>query len=82
MARYVSTAHLNKGNPDFDWWKVTYGPGDRAPVSGIYRCEGCTREISHNEGVSLPAQNHEQHDPSQGPIKWKLIVRADTGGSK
>jgi hypothetical protein len=80
MAWYADDTHVEKVLPGKTWWTDIYGPGDRAPKSGIYRCDGCGKEISHNEGVSLPAQNHGQHSPSQGDIRWKLIVRANTTG--
>ena len=54
-----------------------YGPGEVVPHSGIYRCMGCGREIASNEGDPFPPQNHHQHSPSQGRIRWKLVVYAD-----
>lgn len=54
-----------------------HGPGDNTPFSGIYRCEGCTREIASNADNPLPPQNHHQHSPQQGTIRWRLIVYAD-----
>ena len=53
------------------------GPGVAAPLSGIYRCNGCGREVASNEGQPLPPQNHHQHSPAQGHIRWRLIVFAD-----
>jgi len=52
-------------------------PGAAAPLSGIYRCMGCNREVASNEGQPLPPQNHHQHAPTKGAIRWKLIVYAD-----
>jgi hypothetical protein len=52
-------------------------PGFAAPLSGIYRCEGCGLEVASNQGQPLPPQNHHQHTPQQGPIRWRLIVFAD-----
>lgn len=80
MAWYADATHLSKVNTDNPWWTTIYSPGDRPEVSGIFRCEGCGKEISHNEGVSLPAQNHDQHSTAQGEIRWRLIVRANTAG--
>jgi hypothetical protein len=48
---------------------------DEVPLSGIYRCEGCGREISANKEDPFPPQNHHQHATSQGKIRWRLIVR-------
>ena len=52
-------------------------PGDRAAFSGIFRCPGCGREVAANEGQPLPPQNHHQHGPGQGFIKWRLTVYAE-----
>jgi len=52
-------------------------PATPAPRSGIYRCEGCGREVSSTEGHPLPPQNHHEHSPLQGTIRWRLIVYAD-----
>jgi hypothetical protein len=50
------------------------GPGTTTPWSGIYRCEGCGREITSVKDYALPPQNHHQHTISQGTIRWKLVV--------
>ena len=55
---------------------VLNSPGATTPNSGIYRCEGCGREIAANAGNPLPPQNHHQHNGSQGTIRWRLIVYA------
>lgn len=52
------------------------GPGAVTPHSGIYRCEGCGREIAANQGNPLPPQNHHQHGVGQGLIRWRLAVYA------
>lgn len=51
-------------------------PGTAAPRSGIYRCEGCAKEVASNEGQPLPPQNHHQHSIAQGAIRWRLAVYA------
>ncbi len=61
-------------------WTERYTPGDIVPVSGIYRCEVCGKEITSNEGDPFPPQNHHQH-PGLSPISWQLIVRTDTNGN-
>ena len=58
-------------NVEFD---KLYEPGTRTAWSGIYRCEGCGREIVHTTGHPLPPQNHHQDDYKQGRIRWRLIV--------
>lgn len=52
-------------------------PGQKPPVSGIYRCMGCGREIVAEEAKIFPPQNHHQHATNQGSIRWRLIVFAD-----
>lgn len=49
-------------------------PGSTAANSGIYRCEGCGKEITEGAGRTLPPQNHHQHNSYQGRIRWKLVV--------
>lgn len=49
-------------------------PGTSVPYSGIYRCEGCGREVTSNYGDPLPPQNHHQHTYQQGRIRWRLVV--------
>src|SRR4051812_32571448 len=48
MALYKDVGYLtqNQGS-EFD---TIHGPGDDSPHSGIYRCEGCKREIASNAG--------------------------------
>jgi hypothetical protein len=58
-------------HPEFDTF---YHPGGITAWSGIYRCEGCGREIVHTTGKPLPPQNHHQHAVAQGTIRWRLIV--------
>jgi hypothetical protein len=51
-------------------------PGTIVANSGIYRCTACGDEVAVNKGDPLPPQNHRQHDPLLGPIRWQLIVFA------
>jgi hypothetical protein len=51
-------------------------PGDKATHSGIYRCEGCGKEIAAVHLAQLPPQNHHKHSSGQGDIRWRLIVWA------
>jgi len=53
-----------------------YRPGTPAPHSGVYRCTGCGVEVASNRHQPLPPQNHHQHSPAQGLIRWRLIVYA------
>ena len=54
-----------------------HSPGTVVPHSGVYRCEGCGREIAANQRDPFPPQNHHQHSTYQGSIRWRLIVYAD-----
>jgi hypothetical protein len=49
-------------------------PSTPAPWPGIYRCEACGHEIAIAQGHTLPPQNHHQHKPGQGAIRWRLTV--------
>jgi hypothetical protein len=72
MAWYKNAKHLDRRvNLEFD---RLHEPGSRGGWSGIYRCEGCGREIVHIRESALPTQNHHQHTNDQGAIKWRLIV--------
>lgn len=72
MAWYKYDKDVSKNShANFDKvWK----PGEIPPDNGIYRCQGCGDEIASNEGVQLPPQNHHQHSPLQGVIRWQMIV--------
>lgn len=74
MALYKNIAYLKTStSADFD---KLHSPGSSTPHSGIYRCEGCAKEIAANQGNPLPPQNHHQHTSAQGSIRWRLIVYA------
>jgi hypothetical protein len=49
-------------------------PGTPAPWPGIYRCHACGHEIGIAQGHVLPSQNHHQHLPGKGAIRWRLVV--------
>ena len=80
MSNVVDSSVLKNVEASQPWWKETYGPGNTVPVSGIYRCLNCNKEVTSNEGDPFPPQNHAQH-PCGSAIKWKLNVRANTSGS-
>lgn len=81
MAWYTDINNLKKSDGEKDWWKHWYGPSAKVPVSGIYKCLGCRKEITSNADDPFPPQNHHQHTQAQGEIRWHLIVRTDTEGN-
>ncbi len=74
MAQYKYQQYLNHSNHSA--YDALHSPGSNCPDSGIYRCEGCGHEIASNKNNPLPPQNHHQHSPAQGTIRWRLIVFA------
>lgn len=80
MAWYINTSVLVESTGVGEWWQKTYTPSDKVPVSGIYRCTGCKREVTSNAGEPFPPQNRHQHCTSDGLIRWKLNVRTNTEG--
>ncbi|MBN5031286.1 protein L [Stenotrophomonas maltophilia] len=81
MAWHTSGSVLTAVNPTNTWWNTVYGPGHTVPVSGIYICLGCRREITSNQNDPFPPQSHHQHSTQQGSIRWKLNVRTNTDGA-
>ena len=75
MAIYHDSSKLEPGEGEV--FGQLYGPADTVPLSGIYQCKGCGKEIASNFGQPFPPQNHDQHTLTQGPIIWQLIVYAD-----
>lgn len=81
MTWYTGESVLDKSNGQGAHWNTTYAPGDAVPVSGIYRCTGCKKEITSNARDPFPPQNHHQHTAAQGAIQWRLNVRTNTEGT-
>lgn len=74
MATYKHGQYLHQNNhEEFD---REYSPGVDCPNSGIWRCVNCGDEIAANKGDPLPPQNHHQHAPGNGAIRWKLLIFA------
>lgn len=72
MANYKYQQFLNlSNNAAFD---AIHTPGSTTPHSGIYRCEVCAINEVSTFGHPLPPQNHHQHNPGAGPIRWRLIA--------
>lgn len=80
MSWYSDNSVLKKIDGSKEWWTTEYGPSETVPVSGIYRCLGCNREVTSNKNDGFPPQNHHQHSTAQGKIRWKLNVRTNTEG--
>jgi hypothetical protein len=70
---YFKYSNLFK-NLDSNEFDTIRAPGSPAGWSGIYRCEGCGKEVVSTHNHPLPPQNHHQHDHSQGSIRWRLVV--------
>jgi hypothetical protein len=73
MAQYKYNTHLTQvSDSAFD---ALHKPGESTLHSGIFRCEGCGREIVSESLKTMPPQNHHQHSNQNVPIQWKLLVR-------
>lgn len=81
MSFKIARSRLGNGNEQLDHWKNTYGPADKVPVSGIYFCTNCNREVTCNKDDPFPPQNRAQH-PCDKSIKWKLNIMANTNPAK
>ena len=76
MALYKHAKYFNLA--EFHDFETEFGPGERTPQSGIYRCSGCGDEIASNAGSTFPPESHHDHTADEGPIRWHLIVSAET----
>ncbi len=76
MAQYKYGKFLSQVSADTDAYDVIWNPGSQPINSGIYRCVGCGREVVGEKERTLPPQNHHQHTPVQGLIRWLLVVFA------
>jgi len=75
MAWYKYDQYVQKSTSDA--YDSIHTPGTTVPHSGIYRCQGCGREIAANQGDPFPPQNNHQHTSMQGNVRWRLAVWAD-----
>ena len=75
MALYKDPARIRLSSDQaFD---RVHPPGTATPLSGIYVCTGCGREVVSTEHHPLPPQNHHQHlQNNPHPIQWRLAVYA------
>lgn len=76
MAQYKYAQLLNRS--DHSAYDETYEPGTKTENAGIYRCGSCGDEIGIAKGHVLPPQNHHQHAPGLGQIRWQLVVYAQS----
>ena len=70
MAYYQDATYLTQWTSDIfdkDWL-----PGQVPTYHGVYRCKGCGKQATVNERI--PPQNHHQHQITQGPVVWRMIV--------
>ena len=74
MAQYLDSSFLVR-SPHFGFEK-SYAPGTVVPVSGIYRCRGCGREVALAKGSALPLHAQHDHGFESGPASWVAIVLA------
>lgn len=79
MAWYQDSDHLSKSTSDAEHWTHYYSPGDDVPVSGIYKCVSCKKEVTCNRGDPFPPKNHHSHQDDK-KMGWELIVRTNTKG--
>lgn len=75
MAWYKYPDHLRQ-NPS-DAFDTVHTPGTLTQYSGIYRCLGCGHEVVSEHHKQFPTQNHPQHAPEQGAIRWRMVVYAE-----
>jgi hypothetical protein len=74
MAHYKYPNYLqHEDSPEYD---TILEPGQQTVLSGIYRCQGCGKSVTSIKDRPLPPQNHHQHLPSDGPVRWRLVVRS------
>lgn len=68
----MDTAYETGFGPGDNW--QLYGAGEIAPASGLYKCDGCDRELQLLRGRPFPPSNDHSH-PTLTPVKWRLVVK-------
>ena len=79
MALFKDSLHVKKS--DDNAFDSLQNPGSITPLSAIYRCAACGREIVSEQNKPLPPQNHHQHAVGAGAIRWQMLVYAQHEGS-
>ena len=54
MALYKYANYLTRS--EHQAFDTLHKPGAGTPSSGVYRCEGCTKEVASNAGNPLPPE--------------------------
>jgi hypothetical protein len=72
LAYYKHSKYLIKS--DHALFDQIFEPGQTTLYSGIYKCEVCGKEDTCIKDKPLPLENHHQHQPNQGPIRWRMVV--------
>ena len=72
LALYKYNQFLEKS--DHQAFDQVWEAAAQTQYSGVFRCEGCGRWVTSVYPHPLPPQNHHQHLPQQGRIRWRLIV--------
>lgn len=61
---------------DSDEWNLSYNNDATVPVSGIYLCTGCGKELTARKGDHFPHQNQHRHTDQRIAVHWRLVVKA------
>jgi len=73
------TAAVYAGEPEPGTiWQTDHNPGDEVPMSGIYRCTGCLKEVTSNRSDPFPPPSHHTHGLTA--VKWRLMIQTNTSG--
>lgn len=78
MAWYIDANKVKTARQGHKHWTDTHTPGQIVPLSGIYECIMCGKEVTCNHGDPFPPQNKHQHGPNCKNVTWKLLVRTET----
>ncbi|WP_225920153.1 protein L [Pseudomonas vanderleydeniana] len=60
---------------DSDEWNLSYEFDAAVPVSGIYLCTGCGKELTARKGERFPHQNQHRHTDFKIPVHWRLVLK-------
>ncbi|WP_017905087.1 hypothetical protein [Pseudomonas asplenii] len=60
---------------DSDEWNLSYEFDATVPVSGIYLCTGCGKELTARKGDHFPPRNQHRHSDQKVGVHWRLVVK-------